>query len=51
MFFLFVVVVHDGLHVLVAAAGEVDYHQVILRQTRRALEYFSQRVGRTPAPG
>ena len=46
MFFLFVEVVHDGLHVFVAAAREVDHHQVILGQRWRALEYFSQGVGR-----
>ena len=37
-------VVHDGLHVLVAAAGKVNHHQVILGQLRRALEHFRQGV-------
>ena len=34
--------VHDGLHVLVAAPGQVDHHQVVFRQQGCALEGFSQ---------
>ena len=37
-------VVHHGLHVLVATTGQIDHHQVILRQRWRAFENFSQGV-------
>jgi len=37
--------VHDGLHVLVTASGQVDHHQVILGQRWCALKHFGQGVG------
>jgi hypothetical protein len=36
----------DGENVLVAAAGEIDHHQVILREFRRQLRDFRQGVRR-----
>ncbi len=38
--------VHHGLHVLVAAAGEVDHHQVFPGKPGRTLEGLGQGVGR-----